>query len=147
MCHCRDKASIVNHVRRMPYLDQTTNTAAALQYMRTVMFTRGNGDRSGAPNAVIIITDGVPRVPDDVNEAVRRTVNEANLARQQGINVFAVAIGKPRALTLSFSLSIFVGVCSSVCRLIEDSGSDHFWTEYFGHICPAESERSQKTLL
>ncbi len=57
------------------------------------MFTPVSGDRPYAANAVIIITDGVPRVPDDVREAARRTVQQANIARQAGINVFAVGIG------------------------------------------------------
>ena len=57
------------------------------------MFSPVGGDRPGSPNAVIIITDGVPRVPENQNEAVRLTVNEANLARQQRINIFAVGIG------------------------------------------------------
>ena len=57
------------------------------------MFTPQNGDRSSAPNSVIIITDGVPRVPNDVNEARILTLQEANLARRQGINIFTVGIG------------------------------------------------------
>ena len=58
------------------------------------MFTPYNGDRSSSPNAVIIITDGVPRVPDNYYQAVQNTVNQANLARQRGINIFAVGIGE-----------------------------------------------------
>ena len=84
---------ILNAIDTMPFLDQTTNTPAAIRYMRTTMFTSQNGDRSFAPNAAIIITDGVPRVPNDVNEARRLTLQEANLARRQGINMFAVGIG------------------------------------------------------
>ena len=55
---------ILNAIDRMPFLDQTTNTPAAIRYMRTTMFTSQNGDRSFAPNSAIIITDGVPRVPN-----------------------------------------------------------------------------------
>ena len=84
---------ILNAIDTMPFLDQTTNTAAAIRYMRTTMFTSQNGDRSFAPNAAIIITDGVPRVPNDVNEARRLTLQEADLSRRQGINMFAVGIG------------------------------------------------------
>ena len=84
---------ILNAIDTMPFLDQTTNTPAAIRYMRTTMFTSQNGDRSFAPNAAIIITDGVPRVPNDVNEARRLTLQEADLSRRQGINMFAVGIG------------------------------------------------------
>ncbi len=84
---------ILNAIDRIPFLDQTTNTAAAIRYMRTVMFTQRNGDRPFAPNSVIIITDGVPRVPFDVNQARQVTLQEANLAKSQGINIFAIGIG------------------------------------------------------
>ena len=49
--------------------------------MRTTMFTPQNGDRSFAPNVAIIITDGVPRVPNDVNEARRLTLQEARFGK------------------------------------------------------------------
>ncbi len=84
---------VLNAIERIPFLDQTTNTPAAIRYMRNVMFTSQNGDRPSAPNSVIIITDGVPRVPTDVNEARRLTLQEANLARSQGINIFTIGIG------------------------------------------------------
>ena len=84
---------ILNAIHRMPFLDQTTNTPSAIRYMRTTMFTSRNGDRSFAPNSAIIITDGIPRVPTNVNEARRLTLQEANLARSQGINMFTIGIG------------------------------------------------------
>ena len=84
---------VINQIDRIPYLDQSTNTPEALKYMREVMFTARNGDRAFVPNSAIIITDGVPRIPSNVNEALRLTFQEANLARQQGINVFAIGVG------------------------------------------------------
>jgi len=36
----------------------TTNTTAALAYVRTVMLTSAAGDRSDVPNVVVILTDG-----------------------------------------------------------------------------------------
>ncbi len=59
--HCSNKQSILNHIDRFQFLDQSTNTPAALRYMRDVMFTAANGDRRDAPNVAIVITDGVPR--------------------------------------------------------------------------------------
>ncbi len=84
---------VISAIDRIPFLDQTTNTPAAIRYMRSTMFTAQNGDRPFAPNSAIIITDGVPRVPLDVNEARRLTLQEANLARSQGINMFTIGIG------------------------------------------------------
>ena len=57
------------------------------------MFTSQNGDRPFAPNIIIIITDGVPQIPEDLNEARRLAVQEAELSRQQGISVFTIGVG------------------------------------------------------
>lgn len=89
----RNKADIINRIDRIPYLDQSTNTPEAIRYTRTTMFSQQNGDRPFAPNSAIIITDGVPRVPTDLREALRLTIQEADLARQQNINVFAIGVG------------------------------------------------------
>jgi len=37
---------------------RSTNTAAALAYVRTTMLTSAAGDRINAPNTVIVLTDG-----------------------------------------------------------------------------------------
>lgn len=94
------KQDVINAINQIPFLDQTTNTAAAIKYMREVMFRPENGDRPGIPNSAIIITDGVPRVPVDENQARAVTLQEASLARSQGINMFAVGIGPE--LTVNF---------------------------------------------
>ncbi len=87
------KSDILTAIDRIPYLDQSTNTPAAIRYMRTTMFSPQNGDRPNAPNIAIIITDGVPRIPTDLYEAQRLTLQEANLARSQGINMFTIGVG------------------------------------------------------
>ena len=87
------KDAMLRHIDRMPYLDQSTNTQEALRYTRTSVFTLQNGDRPFAPNIIIIITDGVPQIPEDLNEARRLAVQEAELSRQQGISVFAIGVG------------------------------------------------------
>ena len=99
-----NKNDILNAIDRIPFLDQTTNTPAAIRYMRNTMFTFQNGDRSFAPNSAIIITDGVPRVPANINEARRLTLQEANLAKSQGIKVFTIGIGPE--LTRDFLVQI-----------------------------------------
>ena len=87
------KEDILNMIDRIPFLDQSTNTQEALRYMRETMFTSRNGDRPNAPNSAIIITDGVPRIPADINEARRLAIQEAELARSQGINIFTIGVG------------------------------------------------------
>ena len=87
------KADILNMIDRIPFLDQSTNTQEAIKYTRETMFTPQNGDRPYAPNSAIIITDGVPRIPVNVNEARRLAVQEAELTRSRGINIFAIGVG------------------------------------------------------
>ncbi len=87
------QSQILSAIDRIPFLDQTTNTPAAIRYARTVMFTPQNGDRPNAPNSVIIISDGVPRVPTNVYEAQRLTLQETSLAKNQGIKLFTIGIG------------------------------------------------------
>jgi len=40
------------------YSGGSTNTAAALAYVRTRMLTSAAGDRSDVPNVVVVLTDG-----------------------------------------------------------------------------------------
>lgn len=47
---------ILNAVDRIPYRYGVTNTAAALDVMRNVMFTPVNGDRPDVPNIAIVLT-------------------------------------------------------------------------------------------
>ena len=67
------------------YPGGNTNTPAALRRSRTELFGTGS-DRSDALNILIVITDGVPTIDPE------NTLPEANAAKQNGINVFAVGI-------------------------------------------------------
>jgi len=64
-----------------------TNTQAALRLVHSTVFTSGHGDRQGAPNVVVIATDGRSNVRAD------RTVTEAMTARQRGAELFVVGVG------------------------------------------------------
>jgi hypothetical protein len=50
------------------------------------MFTEENGDRPGVPNICIIMTDGVSNIN------YRRTIPEAEKARQKDIHIYAIGI-------------------------------------------------------
>jgi len=52
-------AGLQSAIFRLSYARDTTNTAAALAYVRTGMLTSAAGDRSDVPNVVIVLTDGV----------------------------------------------------------------------------------------
>nr|KAG5705131.1 hypothetical protein BaRGS_030848 [Batillaria attramentaria] len=68
------------------YVMGITNTGNALDYLRTQMFTAGNGDRADVPNVAVIITDGKSSDPDDTTRA-------AQAARDAGIILFTVGVG------------------------------------------------------
>ncbi|ELT89682.1 hypothetical protein CAPTEDRAFT_104247, partial [Capitella teleta] len=52
------RADIQSHIQGMPYIRGTTNTAEAIKYADTTMFTKNNGDRSTAENIIVVMTDG-----------------------------------------------------------------------------------------
>ena len=65
-----------------------TNTNAALRMALRDIFVPSGGDRSGAPNIIIMVTDGRPN-PHNERE-LNRTVDDV---KRQGIRVIAVGIG------------------------------------------------------
>lgn len=64
-----------------------TNTASALSTMRREMFTSSQGDRSGANDVAIVISDG----QSNINR--QGVIREADAARREGIRVLAVGVG------------------------------------------------------
>ena len=83
----RTKADVYNAVDNIPYRYGSTNTADALETMRSVMFTRANGDRPNVDNIAIVVTDGVSNIN------ARRTIPEAEQARADNIHIYAIGIG------------------------------------------------------
>ena len=85
-----NKIAIIAAVRRIPYLNAWTNTAAGLHAMRTQLFDPSNrgqrGDRRNVTNIAILVTDGASNINN------RSTIHFANLAKQSGITVLAVGI-------------------------------------------------------
>jgi len=51
-------AGLQSDISSLKYIGRT-DTAAALEYVRTVMLTSAAGDRSDVPNVVVIVTDGI----------------------------------------------------------------------------------------
>ena len=81
------KAEVFDAVDQIPYRYGSTNTADALNTMRTEMFTAFNGDRPNVPNLAIVVTDGVSNINS------RRTIPEAEQARADRIHIYAIGIG------------------------------------------------------
>ncbi|XP_076472602.1 hemicentin-1-like [Babylonia areolata] len=81
-----DQTAINTAVANIYYSGGTTNTGGALEYLRTTMFTSGNGDRSSVTNLGVILSDGVS------NDA-SYTATQAAYARNAGITLFSIGIG------------------------------------------------------
>jgi len=59
--------SLQSAIWSLGYRGGSTNTAAALAYVRTTMLTSAAGDRINAPNIIVVVTDGKS---DDINATV-----------------------------------------------------------------------------
>lgn len=80
-------ADVMDAIDKIPYRYGSTNTADSLKVMRTKMFSAAQGDRPDVPNICLILTDGVSNINS------RRTIPEAELARNEGIHIYAIGIG------------------------------------------------------
>ena len=80
-----DQQALIDAIRRADFHDRgTTNTEAALRMMRAEQFTAGNGDRPGAANVALLLTDGQATSSDHLREA--------DQAKADGINIIAIGI-------------------------------------------------------
>jgi hypothetical protein len=71
--------SITEAIDTLQYVHGTTNTAAALRFLRESAFTTANGDRADVPNYAIVLTDGGSNDPAETAEQaflVRRLVGD-----------------------------------------------------------------------
>ena len=82
-----NRRDIINAVMNVPYIRGTTNTASALQYIRTEVFQQARGDRPGARNVAFLITDGQ-------SNDNRQTLVEARRAKDADIHIFVAGIGE-----------------------------------------------------
>ena len=76
---------IITAINTITYFGGRTDIADGFQTARQNIFNQ-RGDRSNAPNIVILITDGIP------NERIADTQPEANLVKQTGAQVLTVGI-------------------------------------------------------
>lgn len=80
------RALMLAALNNVTYMPGSTNTAVALNYVRTVMLTSANGDRTEATNIMILLTDG------GSNDR-SATSNAAALLRKTGATIFVVGVG------------------------------------------------------
>lgn len=78
------EADVIAAIDKIPYIYGSTNTADALKTMHEAMFLTSRGDRPDVNNVAIVLTDGVSNINS------RRTIPEAEAARNKGIEVYVV---------------------------------------------------------
>ncbi|XP_078730387.1 collagen alpha-1(XIV) chain-like [Lampetra fluviatilis] len=77
----RDRNSLLQTLRAIPFLGGNTYTGRAIQYALQSVLQPGGGTRAGVPRILVVITDG--RSQDDLS-------GPAAYAAAQGVQVFAV---------------------------------------------------------
>lgn len=116
-------------LNNVTYVPGATNTGMALNYVRTVMLTSGNGDRPEAPNIVVLLTDGG-------STDRRATSNEATLLRNSGATIFLIGTGN---WLYDPELYAITGYPSSTIRYINDYNNlQAAVTDYIAFICQSE---------
>lgn len=81
------KEKLLNAVNEIKYIHGDTNTADAIKLMRTRSFSALYGDREDIPNVAVVVTDGI----SNINHF--KTIPEAELARESGIDIYAIGVG------------------------------------------------------
>jgi len=85
----QNQADLITAILAVPYIGDRTNLNDALYLTRTRVFASGQGTRSGAFKAAIILTDGVDNVPTNGTEL---TIQNATAAKADGIRLTAVGV-------------------------------------------------------
>lgn len=67
-----------------------TNTSAGLSTARSEILTNG---RAGVPKLIVLITDGTPNRPTTGIHPVTDAINEANMIKNDGIEIYAIGVG------------------------------------------------------
>lgn len=80
------KSDVFRAIDKIQYAFGNTYTAGGIRTMRTEMFTSIHGDRPTVPNIAVVITDG------QANVQATRTIPEAEAAKDDGIEMYAIGI-------------------------------------------------------
>jgi len=81
-----DTRSLSNAIRNISYCNESTNTAGALRLTRTEIFVTANGDRSGVPNVIVLLTDGNPTGETDFLSG------EVDLIKNLGVRIIGIGV-------------------------------------------------------
>ena len=86
--------NIMSAIDSNPWKDEKTNTSGGIRLMYRDVFTKEKGDRPGATNIGIVITDG------ESNVDAHLTIPEADNARLRNIKMFAIGIGDNNSISI-----------------------------------------------
>lgn len=80
------EADIITAVNNLTFITGNTVTGRALEMARTQIFDITAGDRPGAPNIIVVLTDGISTNPNVTQE-------EADILRNSNTLVITIGIG------------------------------------------------------
>ena len=83
--------SVIDAIMNTPYLGSWTATSQAFDLVRTWCL-HGINDRINAPNVVIILTDGVPTLPEPRDAARAQALAAAQRLKDTGAMIFSIGI-------------------------------------------------------
>ncbi|KAL3854733.1 hypothetical protein ACJMK2_013983 [Sinanodonta woodiana] len=130
------RAKVIDAIGRIKYTYGSTNTAGGLKTMREQLFSFRNGDRPDVPNVAVILTDGV----SNINAG--RTVPEAQLARADGIHIYAIGIGLPDTRELDAIASPPASENSFSVRSFDELKG--IKQKVFSSLCPGETRTTTR---
>jgi len=81
-----DTRSLTAAIRLIPFCGRSTNLTGGLRLTRTEIFNAANGDRSGVPNVIVLITDSNP------TREVEILASEVRLIKRLGIRIIVVGV-------------------------------------------------------
>ena len=85
----RDKTSLINAIRNVPYIGDETNLNDALKLTWSDVFAPGRGTRPNARKVTVILTDGEDNVP---TQGTPLTLENARRCKRGGIRLIAVGV-------------------------------------------------------
>jgi len=81
-----ERNTLLNAINKLKPFDTKPNFAEGLLYVRTVLFSTDDGARNNVPKIAVLMTGG--RATDDTV----KTIRQANLMKEAGIQVFTVGM-------------------------------------------------------
>lgn len=132
------REEIYGAIDQIPYRYGSTNTADGIKAIRQQVFSVETGDRVDAPNFLFVVTDGVSNIN------AYRTIEEAEMAKNQDIHIYAIGIGLADTNELQKMASEPTDANTFIVQ--EFSELKGVQAELFEEFCPGRFEARFNTL-